>query len=125
MGSYNTDCHNAQRFVTPAGTVQNEGDTQAHTLPYQIAYRVLLPRQVECENLLVAVCCSATHIAYGTLREEPAFMVMGHAAGVAAKLAVESRKAVQKIDRNSLQNELRKQGAVLTIPAGYPVITRR
>lgn len=124
MGSYNTDCHNAQRFVTAAGTVQNEGDTQAHTRPYQIAYRVLLPRQTECENLLVPVCCSATHIAYGTLREEPTYMAMGHAAGVAAHVAVASRQAVQRIDRQSLQNQLLKQGAFLKIPPGYPTLMR-
>lgn len=119
MGSYNMDSHNVQRFVTSSGTVQNEGDVESHVLPYQIAYRVLLPKPAECQNLLSPVCCSATHIAYGTLREEPAFMVMGHAAGVAAKLAVDSHQAVQKVDLRSLQDALRKQGAVLSMPAGY------
>src|SRR5204863_617634 len=66
LGSYNTDSHHVQRIVTADGSVLNEGDFQVGVRPYAIPYRSLIPRPAECENLLVPVCCSASHVAYGT-----------------------------------------------------------
>lgn len=113
MGSYNMDAHNSQRYVQEDGTVQNEGDTEVPTIPYQISYRVLLPKASECRNLLVPVCTSASHVAYGTLRLEPVYMIMGEAAGIAAKMAIDRRQSVQEIDAGKLAQELKAKGAVM------------
>jgi hypothetical protein len=115
MGSYQIDSHNVQRHVNPDGTVQNEGDTEVSSKPYQIAYRVMLPKKNEISNLLVPVAASTSHIAYGTVRMEPVFMVLGHAAGVAARMAAQSGKAVQEIDVEALRTKLRSQRAVLEL----------
>ena len=81
--------------------------------PYQIPYRVMLPKRAEAINLLVPVAFSASHVAYSSVRMEPQYMILGQAAGVAAKMAVESGKPVQAIDAGELAATLRKQGAVL------------
>jgi hypothetical protein len=84
LASYNMDSHNCQRIVQN-GVVRNEGDVQAEPAgPYAISYRAITPKAAECENLLVPVCLSASHIAYGSIRMEPVFMVLGESAGVAA-----------------------------------------
>jgi FAD dependent oxidoreductase len=113
MGSYNSDSHNVQRRPTADGTaVENEGDMQVPVTPYQIPYRVMLPKRSEATNLLVPVCFSATHVAYSTLRMEPQYMIIGQAAGVAAKLAIDRRSAVQDVDASALRNRLASQKAV-------------
>ena len=90
MGSYTLDSHNCQRYVTPEGFVQNEGDVGVHTKgPYRISYGSLVPKRDQCENLLVPVCLSATHIAYGSIRMEPVFMILGQSAATAALLAID------------------------------------
>lgn len=113
MGSYNSDSHNVQRFVQPGGTVQNEGNMEVAVTPYQIPYRVMLPKKEELRNLLVPVCVSASHVTYSTLRMEPVYMIMGHAAGVAAKMAIDAGVAVQEIDTQALTTKLRQQAAVM------------
>ena len=113
MGTYNTDSHNIQRYVDENGNVQNEGDVEVPTIPFQIPYRVLLPRRSQCSNLLVPVCTSASHIGYGALRLEPVYMMMGEAAGVAATLAAGQQQAVQAVDPGRLARELTKRGAVM------------
>ena len=113
MGSYNTDSHNVQRYVDEKGNAQNEGDVEVPTIPFQIPYRVLLPRRSQCSNLLVPVCTSASHIGYGALRLEPVYMIMGEAAGVAATMAADKHQAVQSVDPGSLAKELVKRGAVM------------
>ena len=112
MGSYNSDSHNVQRVVTRDGAAENEGDMQVPVTPYQIPYRMLLPRRAEATNLLVPVCFSASHVAYSTLRMEPQYMIVGHAAGVAARLAVRAAVAVQDVDVGALRERLRDQRAV-------------
>jgi adenylosuccinate lyase len=77
MGAYNMDSHNIQRFVTAEGFVRNEGDVQVGSRPYPISYRSIRPKAEHCTNLLVPVCLSASHIAYGSIRMEPVFMVTG------------------------------------------------
>jgi FAD dependent oxidoreductase len=113
MGSYNTDSHNVQRYVDENGNAQNEGDVEVPTIPFQIPYRVLLPKRDQCSNLLVPVCASASHIGYGALRLEPVYMIMGEAAGVAATLAAGRQRAVQAVDPGALAKELIKRGAVM------------
>ncbi|MCL4217209.1 MAG: FAD-dependent oxidoreductase [Candidatus Hydrogenedentes bacterium] len=123
MGSYNSDSHHVQRIVateTPdwsesAVGALNEGDMQVPVQPYEIAYRALTPKRAECENLLVPVCASATHVAYSSIRMEPQYMIMGHAAGLAAALAIENNVAVQDIDVDALQARLREQKQVLSL----------
>ena len=112
MGSYNSDSHNVQRFVEPDGTVQNEGNMEVPVTPYQIPYRLILPKQAEAENLLVPVCFSASHVTYSTLRMEPQYMIIGQAAGVAAKMAIDAGRPVQNIDTEALTAKLKAQGAV-------------
>jgi hypothetical protein len=113
MGSYNSDSHNVQRRPTPDGlAVENEGDMQVPVTPYQIPYRIMVPKRAQATNLLVPVCFSATHVAYSTLRMEPQYMIIGHAAGVAARLAIDAHAAVQDVDAGALRATLRSQRAV-------------
>ncbi len=112
MGSYNSDSHNVQRFVNGQGFVENEGDVQVPVQPYQIPFRVLLPRRAEVANLLVPVCFSASHIAYSSLRMEPQYMILGHAAGIAAAEAAKSGRSVHETDVPRLQATLLREGAV-------------
>jgi hypothetical protein len=114
MGSYTIDSHNVQRYITPEGYVQNEGDIGVPTNgPYQIAYGALVPKKGQAENLLVPVCVSASHIAFGSIRMEPVFMVLGQSAATAAVLAIEGNIAVQDVPYAQLRSRLLKDGQVL------------
>jgi hypothetical protein len=116
MGSYNSDSHNVERIVerSAAGNfVRNEGDMQVAVKPYQIPYRILLPKRAEVTNLLVPVAFSASHVAYSSVRMEPQYMILGQAAGVAARMAIEEKKTVQDVDSAALTAKLRTQGVVL------------
>lgn len=109
MGSYTLDAHNAQRYVKKDGFVQNEGDIGVDIKdPYPVAFGAILPQQQECSNLLVPVCLSASHIAYGSIRMEPVFMILGQSAATAAVLAINSRKAVQEVEYEQLKQQLLK-----------------
>jgi FAD dependent oxidoreductase len=119
MGSYTLDSHNVQRHVTSAGLVQNEGDIGVHPpRPYRVSYGSLIPKKSQCENLLVPVCLSSSHIAYGSIRMEPVFMILGQSAATAACLSLDGNVAVQDLPYEKLQAELLKDGQVLetTIP---------
>lgn len=114
MGSYAMDSHNVQRYVTPEGTVQNEGDIGVSTSgPYEIALGSILPKQEQCENLLVPVCVSSSHIAFGSIRMEPVFMILGQSAATTAALALEANIAVQEVPYDQLRAQLLKDGQVL------------
>jgi hypothetical protein len=114
MGSYALDSHNVQRYVTPAGAVQNEGDVGvAVREPYTIAYGALTPKRDECDNLLVPVCVSSTHIAFGSIRMEPVFMILGHSAATAAAIAIERDSAVQDVPYEQLRERLLQDGQIL------------
>ena len=115
MGSYNTDSHNAQRYLTSGGFVQNEGDLQIKVNPYQIPYRAILPKENETTNLLVPVCLSASHVAYSSIRMEPQYMILGQAAGIAAKLAIDENTDVSKISIPLLTEKLKASGAILEL----------
>lgn len=114
MGSYTMDSHNVQRYVTPEGSVQNEGDIGVGTNgPYQISYGSLVPKEGQCENLLVPVCVSSSHIAFGSIRMEPVFMILGQSAATAASLAIDRGTSVQKVDYAALRERLLADGQVL------------
>jgi hypothetical protein len=111
MAAYTMDSHNCQRIVIEKDgvkMVKNEGDVQVGGFPpYPVSYRSLVPKEKECSNLLVPVCLSASHIAYGSIRMEPVFMVMGQSAAVAAALAIDKKTSVQQVDVTSIQALLR------------------
>jgi hypothetical protein len=113
MGSYQLDSHNVQRVPTPDGGVENEGDMYAADAPYEIPYRALTPKRSEVTNLLVPVCVSASHAAYGTIRQEPVFMIVGHATGDAAAIALHQHLAVQDVPVSTLQTQLQTEHVVL------------
>jgi hypothetical protein len=110
------DSHNVQRYVTSDGRVQNEGDVQVHLKePYSISYGSIIPKKEECTNLLVPVCVSASHIAYGSIRMEPVFMILGQSAAAAACIAIDNRQAVQEIVYKTLENSLLNRKQVLRV----------
>ena len=109
MGSYTVDSHNVQRYVKPDGFVQNEGDIGVKTpMPYKISYRSLIPKKEECNNLLVPVCVSSSHIAYGSIRMEPVFMILGQSAATAASIAIDENISVQEVAYDKLRERLEK-----------------
>jgi hypothetical protein len=113
MGAYNMDSHNCQRVVRD-GVVRNEGDVQVGPKgPYPVSYRALTPKKDQCSNLLVPVCFSSSHIAYGSARMEPVFMVLAESAGYAACQAIDGGTAVQDIDYPRLRKKLVDAGQVL------------
>jgi hypothetical protein len=116
MGSYTIDSHNVQRYITPEGYVQNEGDIGVPTpAPYAIAYGALVPKAGEADNLLVPVCVSSSHIAFGSIRMEPVFMILGQSAATAAVLAIEAETTVQDVPYPKLRERLLKDGQVLDL----------
>jgi hypothetical protein len=117
MGSYTIDSHNVQRYITPEGYVQNEGDIGVSTNgPYQIARGALLPKKDQCQNLLVPVCVSSSHIAYGSIRMEPVFMILGQSAATIAAMAIDDQTAVQDVPYAKIRERLLKDGQVLETP---------
>lgn len=117
MGSYTMDSHNVQRYIMENGYVQNEGDIGVKPKkPYQIAYGSIIPRKSECENLLVPVCVSSSHIAFGSIRMEPVFMILGQSAATAAGIAIDDSVSVQDVDYEKLKDKLTDDKQVLSIP---------
>ena len=112
LGAYNMDSHNCRRIVRD-GIAHNEGDVQVGVKPYPISYRSIIPKQADCENLFVPICLSATHIAYGSIRMEPVFMILGESSATAASMAIDAKLPVQKIDYARLREQLAKDGQVL------------
>ena len=120
MGSYTMDSHNVQRYVTPKGYVQNEGDIGVSTRgPYEVALGSILPKKKQCENLLVPVCVSSSHIAFGSIRMEPVFMILGQSAATVASMAINKDIAVQDVDYDQLRERLLKEGQVLNYEYTY------
>jgi hypothetical protein len=114
MGSYTMDSHNVQRYVTPEGFVQNEGDVGVKAdRPYQIDLGAIMPLRDQCKNLLVPVCVSSSHIAFGSIRMEPVFMILGQSAATLASLAVEKKKSIYDIPYNDLKSRLLEDGQIL------------
>jgi hypothetical protein len=116
MGSYTLDSHNIQRYVKPDGFVQNEGDIGVRTpKPYAISYGAIIPKESQCKNLLVPICISSSHIAFGSIRMEPVFMILGESAATAASIAINQKISVQKINYEELKKELLNQKQRLTL----------
>ena len=114
MGSYTMDSHNAQRYITKDGYVQNEGDLGIDAeQPYQIHLGTILPKQQECKNLIVPLAVSSSHIAFGSIRMEPVFMILGQSAGTLAGLALDANKGIYDIPYNDLNKKLVQDGQVL------------
>jgi hypothetical protein len=107
MGAYTMDSHHTQRYVNSKGQILNEGDVEVGGFgPYPIAYGSIVPKKGECDNLLVPVCLSATHMAFGSIRMEPVFMVLGQSAGTAAAQAIDDGVAVQNVGYAKLRKRL-------------------
>jgi hypothetical protein len=107
MGAYGMDSHHTQRYVDANGMAKNEGNVEARVKePYPISYRSLIPKKEECTNLLVPVCLSASHIAFGSIRMEPVFMVLGQSAATAACLAIDKETTLQKLDYQIIEKQL-------------------
>lgn len=123
MGSYTIDSHNIQRYVTPEGYVQNEGDIGVGLKgPYEIAQGTLTPKRGQADNLLVPVACSASHIAYGSIRMEPVFMILGQSAATIAALAMDAASAVQEVPYAKLRTRLLADGQILEYTAPAKVL---
>ena len=107
MAGYGMDSHHVQRYVDVNGYVQNEGNVEARGFPaYPVSYRSIIPRKSESTNLLVPVCISASHIAFGSLRMEPVFMILGQSAAIAATQSIDENCAIQDVDREKLRENL-------------------
>jgi hypothetical protein len=113
LAAYTMDSHNCRRIVKNE-RVENEGDVQVGGFPpYPISYRALLPKTAECENLLVPICLSATHIAYGSIRMEPVFMILGQSSATAAALSLDANCSLQKLSYDALRARLLADKQVL------------
>ena len=118
MGSYAMDSHNVQRYADANGHARNEGDVQVSPGgAYPIDYGAIVPKRGECRNLLVPVCLSASHIAYGSIRMEPVFMILGQSAAAAADLAISRELAVQDVPYDALRTRLLARGQRLETPS--------
>ncbi|WBL44848.1 FAD-dependent oxidoreductase [Algoriphagus halophytocola] len=116
MGSYTIDSHNIQRYVDEHGHVQNEGDIGVGLPgPYEIALGSILPKKEEVNNLIVPVAVSASHIAFGSIRMEPVFMILGQSAATVAAMSIDREIAVQDLSYEVLKDQLLQDGQVLTM----------
>ena len=107
LGAYGMDSHHVKRYVNSKGYVKNEGNVESQVkAPYPVSYRSMVPKEEECSNLLVPVCISSTHIAFGSIRMEPVFMVLGQSAATAACLAIDRKISVQKLQYKTLRKKL-------------------
>jgi hypothetical protein len=114
------DSHNCQRVVKD-GHAENEGDVQVGGFPpYPISYLSIVPKAGECDNLLVPLCLSATHIAYGSIRMEPVFMILGQSAATAAALALDHKTSLQKLPYEALRARLLADKQVLQWKTAQP-----
>ena len=121
MAAYTMDSHHVQRHVSEDGTVRNEGDVQVGGFPpYPIDYGALVPKEVDCSNLLVPFCLSASHMAFGSIRMEPVLMILGQSAATAACLAIDAGVVIQDVDYKRLRERLLADGQILSwsVPAG-------
>ena len=113
MAAYGMDSHNTQRIVVD-DMVKNEGNVEVHGFqPYPVSFRSIIPRQSECDNLVVPVALSATHIAFGSIRMEPVFMVMGQSAATVAAMSIDKSVAVQELPYDELKKRLVEDKQVL------------
>ncbi len=115
LAAYGMDSHNTQRYIDQNFHVKNEGNVESKVSgPYPISYRSIVPKKEECTNLLVPVCLSATHIAFGSIRMEPVFMVLGQSAATIAVMAIDRNKNIQELSYNELKIRLLDDKQVLS-----------
>lgn len=115
LGSYGTDTHEVRRVVRD-GVVTREGKTaggRGGAAPYPIGYGAIVPKEGECENLLVTFALSASHTAFSSIRMEPVFMVTSQSAATAACLAIDDHLPVQRVPYERLKTRLVADGQVL------------
>ncbi|MBN1845623.1 MAG: FAD-dependent oxidoreductase [Sedimentisphaerales bacterium] len=111
LAAYGMDSHNCRRFVNDSGDVRNEGNVQVGGFsPYPLSYRSIVPREGECQNLAVPLCISSSHIAFGSIRMEPVFMILGQSAAVAIAQARLDGRTLQQVDTDLLQETLEERG---------------
>ena len=120
MGSYNMDSHNVQRYVAKdengSAYVLNEGDIQVNPGgPYQISFDCIIPKGKDCSNILVPVCVSSSHIAFGSIRMEPVFMILAQSAATAAVISIEDQVSVQDVSYEKLKTKLLNDGQILEL----------
>ena len=116
MGSYTLDSHNVQRYVTSEGFVQNEGDVGVKPdKPYKISFGSIIPKSDDCTNILVPVCLSSSHIAFGSIRMEPVFMILGQSAAAAAIIAIDNEVDIQNVPYEQLEQKLLSKKQILSI----------
>ncbi len=117
LASYAMDSHFCQRAVVEENgkaTVRNDGNfSKKCPKPYPVSYRSIVPKKNECENLLVPVSLSASHVAFGSIRMEPVFMILGQSAGTAAVIAIDKETTVQQVDYKELKQKLLDAGQKL------------
>ncbi|MCM2372840.1 FAD-dependent oxidoreductase [Aporhodopirellula aestuarii] len=113
MGSYGIDSHNIQRFIDSDGYVQNEGDVGVHVGDYRIPYDVIVPKKEEASNLIVPVAASCSHVAYGSIRMEPIFMILAQSGAAAACIAMDDETSVQAVDYKKLRARLQADKQIL------------
>ncbi|GLR18915.1 FAD-dependent oxidoreductase [Portibacter lacus] len=114
MGAYTMDSHHMQRYVNKNGHVKNEGDVEVGGFsPYPISYKAIVPKKEEVTNLIVPVCLSASHIAFGSIRMEPVFMILAQSAATAASIAIDHQIDVQDVTYSELKEKLVKDGQIL------------
>ena len=114
MGSYFMDSHNTQRYITPEGYVQNEGDLGVDPGgPYQIHLGTIIPKREECKNLIVPVAVSSSHIAFGSIRMEPVFMILGQSTGIIAAMALDQGLDIHDLDYKKIKTKLIEAGQIL------------
>ena len=107
LAAYGMDSHMIQRYVDVNGYVKNEGNVECHVpSPYPVSYRSIIPKKEECDNLLVPVCLSASHIAYGSIRMEPVFMVLAQSSAIAAALAIDKKVSLHELPYAELKKTL-------------------
>jgi len=124
ISSFPIDSHDCQRIAVKGGGVINEGtifpvrrSKPKQGYAYHVPYRSILPMREQCDNLLVPVALSCTHVGISSLRIEGAWMVIGQGAGVAAALSAKEGVAVQDLPYAKLRARLLVQGQVLDLSA--------
>ena len=114
LGAYQMDSHPTQRYVDVNGFVKNEGNVEAHvSAPFPISYKSIIPKKSEATNLFIPVCLSSSHIAYGSIRMEPVFMVLGQSAAIAASIAIDKNVQAQEVSYPELRTALIKNHQIL------------
>ena len=125
VGTYGIDSHFVSMYLNEQGALSFEGGLWDQGINYGISYRSLIPKQEDCDNLIVPVCVSATHVAYGSMRMEPVYMEMGHAAGAAASLAIDNATSLQTVNYDDLAMLLTDEGQVVVDPDWFADFTSR